>query len=75
LIASSFNILKHKNKNIKIENIMKVHGLEFEKFYRVEDPWKVLKKNVRNYVLKKTFKEHLKSVDKIIEIGCGEGNY
>ncbi len=54
---------------------MKVHGLEFEKFYRVEDPWKVLKKNVRNYVLKKTFKEHLKSVDKIIEIGCGEGNY
>jgi len=54
---------------------MKVHGEEFEKFYRVEDPWKVLNKNVRNYVLKKTFKKHLKSVDKIIEIGCGEGNY
>jgi len=54
---------------------MKVEREEFERFYEKVDPWQVLNKNIRNYVVKRVLRKNLKSNYKTIEIGCGEGNF
>jgi len=48
---------------------------DFEKFYLQEDPWGVNKKQIRNYVFKKIFKKYFFKNMKLVEIGCGEGNF
>ena len=49
---------------------------DFNKYYQIEDPWGVKRvSNSRNYILKKMFKKHINNGDRVIEIGCGEGNF
>jgi len=48
---------------------------DFQEFYLKEDPWGVNKKEIRNYVFKKIFKKHFFKNMKLVEIGCGEGNF
>ena len=49
---------------------------EFNDYYKVNDPWGVLKKkNSRNYILRKIFKKYIKNHNSVLELACGEGNF
>ena len=49
---------------------------EFNNYYKVNDPWGVLKKkNSRNYILRKIFFKYIKNNVSVLELGCGEGNF
>ena len=52
-----------------------INKKEFDKFYKITDPWKVNNKQSRNFILKKIFEKYIKKNSSLIEIGCGEGNF